>query len=107
MTEDSYLAIEAARNAYNALTPEDQAKVTNEPDLTAAENAYAKLIEEKIDAIGTVTLEKEEPIKKTAELFDQMNETMQGKVSNADKLALALAQFQRIVGVYRREDGVA
>lgn len=96
VTEDSYLAIEAARNAYNALTPEDQAKVTNEPDLTAAENAYAKLIEEKIDAIGTVTLEKEEPIKKTAELFDQMNETMQGKVSNADKLALALKTLSEL-----------
>lgn len=89
VTEDSYLAIEAARNAYRALTVEDQTKVTNESALTAAENAYAKLIEEQIDAIGTVTLEKEEQIRKTAERFDLMNETMQGKVPNADKLRLA------------------
>ena len=44
VTLNSKPAIDAARNAYNALSPERQAKVSNYPTLTAAEAAYADLL---------------------------------------------------------------
>ena len=46
VTLDSGEAIHAARDAFNALSPEDQAKVTNYADLLLAEHAYAILMAE-------------------------------------------------------------
>ncbi|MCD7859937.1 MAG: PQQ-binding-like beta-propeller repeat protein, partial [Firmicutes bacterium] len=68
VTLDSEEAIEAARAAYDGLTEEQKALVTNLDTLTAAEEAYAKLVADQsaadsvislIDAIGTVTLDSE------------------------------------------------
>ena len=64
-TAESKALIDAAREAYDALTDVQKARVTNYTDLTDAETAYANLeaaanteaanaVMDKIDAIGTV-----------------------------------------------------
>ena len=63
-TAESKGKIDAAREAYNALTNEQKAAVTNYATLTAAEARYAQFVaaeavDEKIDAIGTVDLTAE------------------------------------------------
>ena len=45
--EYSYNAIAEARNAYNKLSAEDQAKVTNYNTLTAAETSYKAILKQK------------------------------------------------------------
>ena len=45
--EGSYNAIAEARNAYNKLSVEDQAKVTNYNTLTAAETSYKAILKQK------------------------------------------------------------
>ena len=67
VTLGSEEAITAARAAYEALTEAQQAQVTNYDKLTAAEARLtdlkaAKAVDEKIDAIGEVTLESESAI---------------------------------------------
>ena len=49
VTLDSKSAIDEARAAYNKLTAEQQAKVSNYAALTAAETTYAKLVQDKAD----------------------------------------------------------
>ena len=45
--ESSYTAIAEARNAYDELSTEDQAKVTNYSTLTAAETSYKAILKQK------------------------------------------------------------
>lgn len=45
--ESSYTAIAEARNAYDKLSTEDQAKVTNYSTLTAAETSYKAILKQK------------------------------------------------------------
>ena len=49
VTLDSKSAIDEARAAYDKLTAEQQAKVSNYAALTAAETTYAKLVQDKAD----------------------------------------------------------
>ena len=49
VTLDSKSAIDEARAAYDKLTAEQQAKVSNYAALTAAETTYAKLVQDKTD----------------------------------------------------------
>ena len=75
VTRDSGEKIKDARDAYDALTDTQKALVENYKVLTDAEKAYAELVktaedeaaakavEEKISAIGTVTLDSEGKIK--------------------------------------------
>ena len=63
LTDASKALIDAARNAYNALTADQKALVTKLATLEAAEKKYAdlaaaKAVDDKIDAIGTVKYDK-------------------------------------------------
>jgi hypothetical protein len=84
VTLDSKAAIEAARAAYNALTDAQKALVSNiqvlndaEKQLnlleaSAADQAAAKLVEEKIDAIGNVTVDSEAKINEARNLQNEL-----------------------------------
>lgn len=103
--EDSLTDIETARAAYEALSEEDQAKVSNIDKLEAAEEAYADIVEAVIDAIGEVTLDSEETIADAQAMYDTMMPYLQEKVENADKLAeaakklsdLKVAEAERLI----------
>ena len=99
ITLDSGAAILNARAAYDALSEASRAKVTNYSTLVAAEEAYAKRIAasgeqaravvDLIDAIGTVTLEREETILKARTAYDALDESAKARVTNYEKLTQA------------------
>jgi len=89
-------AIEAARAAYNALTADQKALVTNLSVLEAAETELAELqdavddIEEKIAAIGEVTIAKGLDIRNIKDDFDALTPEQQAAVENVAVLTAAL-----------------
>ena len=97
VTLESGSAIEAARAAYDALTDAQKALVSNLPVLEAAETAYsqlqtleqdkaaAKAVDEKIDAIGEVTLESEAAIEAARAAYDGLTDAQKALV---EKLAV-------------------
>ncbi len=101
-------AIAAAHAAYDALTPEQQALVTNLDVLTAAETAIASLIDERdtqaagaaaalIEAIpAEVTLEDEAAIIAAREAYDALTEAQKAKVTDYDKLLAAEAALAKL-----------
>ena len=101
VTENSGDKIKAARDAYDALTDAQKALVENYEVLTAAEKAYAELIktaedeaaakdvEAKIDAIGTVTLKSESKIQEARNAYDALSDVQKALVDNYDKLIAA------------------
>lgn len=99
ITLDSGSAILNARAAYEALSESSKAKVTNYSTLVAAEEAYARLIEasgeqaravvDLINAIGTVTLEREGIIQKARAAYDALEESAKADVTNYEKLTKA------------------
>lgn len=101
VTKDSGDKIKAARNAYDALTDAQKALVENYKILTAAEAKYAELVktaedeavakavEDKIDAIGTVTLSSENKIRETRTTYDKLTAVQKALVGNYDKLTAA------------------
>ena len=98
VTLESEAAITAARNAYDILTEEQQAQVTNYDKLTAAEARLvdlkaAKAVDDQIDAIGEVTLESEEAIAAAREAYEALTEAQQAEVKNYDKLTAAEARL--------------
>ena len=91
-------AITAARAAYEALTEAQQAQVTNYDKLTAAEARLAdlkaaKAVDEKIDAIGDVTLESEGAIDAARAAYEALTEAQQAEVKSYDKLTAAEARL--------------
>lgn len=88
-------AIEAARAAYNALTDDQKQLVTNYEILTDAETALAELkqnaadtaaanrVKEQIDAIGTVTLNKENAIAAARSGYDTLTALQKNLVGAA------------------------
>ncbi len=102
VTLDSKSAIDTARKAYDALSEEDQAKVTNYDILTAAEKKLSELeirnVETLIDAVGAVTLAKENQINAAREAYDNLTDEQKAEVSNYDVLKAAedkLAQLKK------------
>ena len=101
VTKDSGDKIKAARDAYNALTDAQKALVENYKTLTDAEAKYAELVktaedevatkavEDKIDAIGTVTLSSENKIKEARNAYEALTDIQKALVSNLDKLESA------------------
>ena len=101
ITKDSKAKIDAAREAYDSLSPEDKEKVTNYDKLLEAEKAYdalnadpadqeaAKKVEDLIKAIGTVTKDSEKKIQDARAAYDQLTEAQKKLVSNYDDLAAA------------------
>ena len=93
VTLDSETAINNAITAYNALNSKQKALVTN---YTTLQSAIAQLstlkiaeCERLIDAIGTVTLDKEDTIVKARTYYTSLSDDEQKKVDNYDKLTAA------------------
>ena len=105
VTLESEQAITAARNAYTALTAAQQALVTKLDVLTAAEaklaelkadKAAAEAVEEKITAIGTVTLESESAITEARAAYDALTDAQKALVSSLSVLTAAEAKLQEL-----------
>ena len=113
VTLESEQAITDARKAYDALTDVQKQLVSNLDKLTAAEQklaelqeqaeidaankAAAKAVEDKIDAIGKVTLESEQAITDARKAYDALTDAQKKLVPNVDKLTAAeqkLAELQ-------------
>ncbi len=101
VTKDSGEKIKAARDAYDKLTDVQKALVGNYKVLTDAEATYAELVktaedeaaakavEDKIDTIGTVTLDSESKIKEARKAYEALTDIQKALVSNLDKLEAA------------------
>ncbi|MFQ9950945.1 MAG: PQQ-binding-like beta-propeller repeat protein [Clostridium sp.] len=94
--------IQMTREAYTALTEEQQGRVSNYQVLVDAEKLLNQLVEEicsvesKIDAIGVVTLEKETLIQAARSVYEQLPEPSKTGVSNYDVLTAAEAELQSL-----------
>ena len=98
VTADSGEAVQAARAAYDALTDAQKAEVKNYDVLTAAERRLANLqailpVEDKIDAIGEVTLDSENAIQAARAAYDALTEEQKAEVKSYDKLTAAEARL--------------
>ena len=98
VTLDSEEAIKAARDAYDALTEEQQAQVGNYQTLLDAEAKLADLqaadaVAKLIDAIGTVTLDSEEAIKAARGAYDALTDAQKELVGNYQTLLDAEAKL--------------
>ena len=105
VTVNSSTAITAARAAYDALTDEQKALVTNYETLTAAEatlkqlqeeaaqkeadQAAADAVEEQIAAIGTVTVFSGKKVTAARTAFDALTDAQKALVENAAVLTEA------------------
>ena len=101
VTLDSEEAIKAARDAYDALTEEQQAQVGNYQTLLDAEAKLADLqaadaVEKLIDAIGTVTLDSEEAIKAARGAYDALTDAQKELVGNYQILLDAEAKLAQL-----------
>lgn len=105
-------AIAIARSAYESLTENQKALVTNLDKLTAAEKTHAQLMQEKaekdaadlaaaqavmamIDGLGT-TLDNPSPAQVRA-AYDALSDDQKALVTNLDQLADAEARLQQIL----------
>ena len=104
VTLESGDAIEAAREAYDALTDTQKELVKNYEKLTAAEEAYAAMVdaaaakaaEDLIDAIGEVTLESGDAIKAARAAYDALTDTQKELVKNYEKLLAAEELYEEL-----------
>ena len=105
VTLDSGDAIDAARAAYDKLPDAKKALVDNYEKLTAAEEAYAAMVdaaaakaaEDLIDAIGEVTLESGDAIEAAREAYDALTDTQKELVKNYEKLTAAEEAYTALV----------
>ena len=98
VTLESEEAIQAARAAYDILTETQKEQVTNYNVLTAAEARLtdlkaAKAVDDRIDAIGEVTLASEEAITAARAAYEALTEAQQAEVKSYDKLTAAEARL--------------
>ena len=106
-TTESKARIDAAREAYDALTAAQKGLVTNYGVLTAAEKAYADLkakaeadqaaanaVIVKIDAIGTVTLSSEAAILDARSAYNALTSAQKLLVTNLSTLTAAEAKLE-------------
>lgn len=107
VTKDSKPAIDAARNAYDALTDAQKELVGNYKKLADAERAYQKLldadkaaakaVEDLIDAIGPVTLGSKPAIDAARKAYDALTEEQKKLVGNYKKLTDAEAAYAALL----------
>ncbi|MGN0546803.1 MAG: cadherin-like beta sandwich domain-containing protein [Acutalibacteraceae bacterium] len=90
-------AISEANEAYNSLTDDQKAKITNASVLESANSSLKAIVDEintvvnKIDAIGTVTMAKEADIVSAREAYEALPEASKSGVTNLDMLMAAEA----------------
>ena len=93
ITASSKVAIEAARAAYEDLSDENKAQVTNYDELVAAEQALAAILAQqvvdKIDAIGEVTASSSSAISAARSAYEALNDAAKALVSNYQTLVKA------------------
>lgn len=116
VTLESEAAIAQAREAYDKLTPAQKTLVTNYAVLTNAEATYAalvkqqadeaaaKAVEELIDAIGEVTVEKEDQITAARDAYNALTSDQKRLVSNLSVLTDAEAQLSVLKNDFLFED---
>ena len=105
VTLDSGDAIDAARAAYDKLPDAKKALVDNYEKLTAAEEAYAAMVdaaaakaaEDLIDAIGEVTVDSGDAIKAARAAYDALTDTQKELVKNYEKLTAAEEAYTALV----------
>ena len=105
VTKDSGPAIEAARKAYNDLTPTQKRLVNRLKELTDAEKTYAKLtataedqkkaqeVMDKIKKIGNVTKDSKQDIRDARKAYDALTDLQKLLVDNYDVLTAAETKF--------------
>lgn len=99
---DSPETVTAAWEAYDALTADQKALVTNYDALTAAEAAVdkaaaeVKATEDAIDAIGTVTENSGEAIQAARSAYDALSDARKAKVGNYETLTAAEAALAKL-----------
>ena len=102
VTENSGSAIDAARKAYDALTPAQQELVDNYEDLVNAENAYQAILDKKaaervealIDDIGVVTKDSGDAIKAARDAYDALTPAQRKLVGNYKTLLAAEKRYE-------------
>ena len=105
VTLDSGDAIDAARTAYDKLPEAKKVLVDNYEKLTAAEEAYAAMVdaaaakaaEDLIDAIGEVTVDSGDAITAAREAYDALTDTQKELVKNYEKLTAAEETYAALV----------
>ena len=105
VTAQSKASIDAARKAYDALTADQKAMVTNLKKLTNAETAYAKLtatpsdenkaqaVIDQIKKLGDITLDSEKDILAARKAYDALTDLQKKLVENYDVLTAAEAKL--------------
>ncbi len=108
VTLNSENAIQAARRAYNALTPQQKALVENLDELEAAETRLAELkqqaadeqaaqaVEDQIASIGRVTLNSENAINAARRAYNALTPQQKALVENLDVLEAAEARLAEL-----------
>ena len=104
VTLDSGDAIDAARAAYDKLPDAKKALVDNYEKLTAAEEAYAAMVdaaaakaaEDLIDAIGEVTVDSGDAITAAREAYDALTDAQKELVENYEKLLAAEELYKEL-----------
>ena len=115
VTLESKAAIETAETAYEALTPEQKALVTNRDALIAARTAYDKLAADKaaadpviaqIEALGTVTLDSKTAIEAAEAAYEALTQAQKDLVTNYATLTAARTQYNKLVADKAAADAV-
>ena len=96
--------IEDARDAFDALTTEQQGLIDNVDVLTSAEDDYQTLLDE-IDVVNGLilalttptTLASEDAILAAREAYDALTVEQQGRILNVSKITTAEADYQILV----------
>lgn len=102
VTLSSREAIAAAEDAYAALKPEQQARVDNYGQLTAARDEYECLVaEDAIDRIGDVDLDSQEAIAHAEQVLEALSPELRKSVDNLDRLKAARKSYDRMVAQVR------
>ncbi len=114
--KNSSSSIEKAQEAYNNLTPEQKALVTNSDKLTEAEKDYAKVtatdedktaaekVEKLINKIGTVTEDSEKSIEAARKAYNKLSDKQKLLVENLDVLEKAEKELEALKGTDKIED---
>ena len=106
VTLDSATAINEARTAYDALEEDAKQYVSNYETLTNAEATLKQLLEaedaaladviQKINDIGTVTLDSEDAINAARSAYDKLSDENKAKVTNYSVLTDAEAALKEL-----------
>ena len=131
VTLDKRGVVAAARAAYDTLTEDQKALVTNYSDLTAAESRIAELVQEAADkaeadkaeqakqealkakaqpvidaitAIGEVTLDSEEAITAARNAYEALEADVKAKVTNLSDLVIAEKDLAALKAAKKTEE---